>query len=397
MKKRLPQVALLIGFSRNYRRGILRGIAGYIRAHGPWSCFTPEQGLYGGIPDWLKSWNGDGIIACIDTPRTAKSLLRMKCPVVDVLHNARFAGIPCFDTDAGVVAGLAAEYFLRAGFRHFAFCGFPGIPFSDRREAAFVDFLAARGGEVRVFSARPERSRSLDIPAAERQGIGRTSAIVSWLRRQSRPLALLACNDICGQQVLNACRRHGIRVPEDVAVMGVDNDEVLCNLCDPPLSSVEPDTERLGYEAAALLDRMMRGKRVRPGLVQVPPLRIVERASSDTVPIEDPVTAEALRFIRDHVGDGIAVKDVQAHVRRSRTDLENRFRRHLNISVSAEIWRRRMDRACSLLQETDLRLGEIARQSGFATDSHLCRSFKDRFQMTPAGYRLSCKNRQRDW
>jgi LacI family transcriptional regulator len=397
MKKRLPQVALLIGFSRNYRRGILHGIANYTRASGPWSCFTPEQSLYGGIPDWLKTWKGDGIIACIDTPRAAKELLRMNCPVVDVLHNARFAEIPCFDTDAGIVAQLAAEYFLKSGFRHFAFCGFPGIPFSDRREAAFVEFLSDRQFEVPVFSVRPKKNLPLDIPAAERQGIGRAAAIVAWLRRLPRPLALLACNDICGQQVLNACRSHGIKVPEEVAVMGVDNDEVLCNLCDPPLSSVEPDTERLGYEAAALLDRMMRGKRVRHGLVKVPPHRVVERASSDTVPIEDPVTAKALRFIRDHVGEGIAVKDVQAHVRRSRTDLENRFRRHLNISVSTEIWRRRMDRVCSLLQETDLRLGEIARQSGFATDSHLCRSFKARFQMTPAEHRLSCKNRQRDW
>lgn len=260
-----------------------------------------------------------------------------------------------------------------------------------------MEFLAARRFEVRVFSAPQKKNLPLDIPAAERHGIGRAEAIGEWLRRLPRPLALLACNDICGQQVLNACRSHGIKVPEEVAVMGVDDDEVLCSLCDPPLSSVEPDTERLGYEAAAMLDRMMRRRSVRPALVKIPPHRVVERASSDTVPIEDPITAKALRYIRDHVGDGIAVKDVQLHVQRSRTDLEQRFRRHLNVSVSTEIWRRRMDRVCLLLQETDLRLGEIAEQSGFATDSHLCRSFKARFKMTPADYRLLCKNRQRDW
>lgn len=398
MKTRLPQVALLVGFSRNYRRGILRGIAGYAHAHGPWSCFTPEQGLCRGVvPDWLKHWKGDGIIACIDTPRTAKSLLRMKCPVVDVLHNARFAGIPCFDTDAGMVAKLAAEYFLKAGFRHFAFCGFPGIPFSDRREAAFVDCLAARGVSVRTFAARRRSNPPLDIPSAERLGIDRAAAIVAWLRRQPRPLALLACNDICGQQVLNACRSHGIRVPEEVAVLGIDNDDVLCSLCDPPLGSIEPDTARLGYEAAALLARMMKGKRVREGLRNIPPLRVVERASADTVPIEDPVTAEALRYIRDHVGDGIAVKDVLSRVGRSRTSLEQRFRRYLGVSVSSEIWRRRMDRVLSLLQQTDLPLGEIARQAGFATDSHLCRAFRARFGQTPVAFRRACKYRQRDW
>lgn len=395
--KSLPQVALLIGFSRNYRRGILHGIASYTHTHGPWSCFTPEQGLHGGIPDWLKTWKGDGIIACIDTPRTARALLQIDCPVIDVLHNTRFAGIPCFDTDAGAVAKWVADYFLKAGFRHFAFCGFPGIPFSDRRGAAYVDYLAGHQRDVQVFTTRPGRNLSLDIPAAERHGIGRAAAIVAWLRKLPRPLALFACNDICGQQVLNACRLYGIKVPEEVAVMGVDNDEVLCKLCDPPLSSIEPDTERLGYEAAALLDRMMQGKRTRMEMVQIPPLRVAERASSDAVPIEDPITAKALRYIRDHVGDGIAVKDVQTHVQRSRTDLEQRFRRWLKTSVSAEIWRRRMDRVCSLLQQTNLHLGEIAGQSGFATDAHLCRSFKAHFKKTPTAYRLACKNRQRDW
>lgn len=397
MKKTLPKVALLIGFSRNYRRGVLRGIANYTHTRSPWSCFTQEHGLQNGIPDWLKTWQGDGIIACVDSRRTAKALLRVGCPVVDVLHNVRDAGIPSFDTDTGAVVKLVADYFLEAGFRHFAYCGFPGIPFSDRREAGFVNYLAAYGQKVRVFIARATRKLPLDIPAAERQGIGREKAIVAWLRKQPRPLALFACNDICGQQVLNACRLHGIKVPEEVAVMGVDNDEVLCSLCDPPLSSIEPDTERLGFEAAALLDRMMQGKRSTPGLIKIPPIRVVERASSDVVPVEDPIAVTALRYIRDHVSWGIAVKDVQAHVQRSRTDLEQRFRHHLKTSVSAEISRRRMDRVCALLQQTSLGLGEIAKQTGFATAAHLCRLFKARFRQTPTEYRLSCKNRQRHW
>lgn len=397
MNKALPKVALLIGFSRNYRRGVLRGIANYTHTRSPWSCFTQEHGLQNGIPDWLKTWKGNGIIACIDSQRTAKALLRVGCPVVDVLHNVRAVGIPTFDTDAGVVAKLVADYFFKAGFRHFAYCGYSGIPFSDRRAAGFVDYLATHQQKVAVFTVRSPRHPPLDILAAERQGIERETAIVAWLRKQPRPLALFACNDIRGQQVLNACRRHGIKVPEEVSVMGMDNDEVLCSLCDPPLSSIEPDTERLGFEAAALLDRMMRGKRSVPGLIKIPPICVVERASSDVVPIEDPIAVAAVRYIRDHVHEGIAVKDVQAHVQRSRTDLEQRFRRWLKTSVSAEISRRRMDRVCALLQQTSLSLGEIARQSGFATTAHLCRLFKSRFQQTPSEYRLSCKNRQRHW
>ena len=397
MTPALPRVALLIGFSRNYRRGILRGIADYTHTRRPWSCFIQEQGLQDGVPEWLKTWSGDGIIACIDTPRTAKALLRAGCPVIDVLHNGRFDGIPAFDTDSGAVARLVADYFLRAGFRHFAFCGFPGIPFSDRRAAAYAVHLAAHGQKVRMFTARPPRNVALDIPATERQGIGREKAIVTWLRQQPRPLALFACNDICAQQVLNACRRHGIRVPEEVAVMGVDNDDVLCNLCDPPLSSVEPDTARLGYEAAALLDQLMQGRPSKSGLREIPPVRVVERASSDVLPVDDPVAVQALKYIRDHVGEGIAVKDVQAHVRRSRTDLEQRFRRWLKTTVRKEIARRRMDRVRSLLEQTELGLAEIARQAGFATAAHLCRLFKAQFKQTPGTFRLECKNRQRHW
>jgi LacI family transcriptional regulator len=182
----------------------------------------------------------------------------------------------------------------------------------------------------------------------------REKTLAAWLRKQPRPLALFACNDVCAQQVLNICREHGIKVPEEVAVMGVDNDDVLCNICEPPLTSIEPDTERLGYEAAALLDRMMRGKGPKQEMTQISPLHVVERASTDAVAIGDPITVQAVRFIRDYVDEGISVKDVLADVGRSRTDLEQRFRRWLKTSIRGEIIRRRTDRICALLRQTDL-------------------------------------------
>ncbi|MCL4178355.1 MAG: hypothetical protein KJ072_11525 [Verrucomicrobia bacterium] len=135
---RIPRVALLIETSRTYGRGVLRGIARYAHAQGPWSFFIQERELHGGIPDWLRHWRGEGVIARIEDQRTARALLRLGCPVVDVLGNRRFAGIPGFDTDADAVARLAADFFGRAGFRHYAFCGYPGIPFSDRRQDAFT-------------------------------------------------------------------------------------------------------------------------------------------------------------------------------------------------------------------------------------------------------------------
>ena len=393
MSKRLPRVALLIESSRTYGRGILRGIAQYARVHGPWSFFTAERELHSGVPDWLAAWEGDGIIARIEDRRMAAKLLKLGLPVIDVLGQASLPGIPAFDTDASAVAKLTADFFLQAGFDHFVFSGYQGVPFSDRREAAFVAYLTAKGKRVAVMPAERKYTGAANIQAIELQGMSAESHIAQWLQRQPRPLALFACNDVRAQQVLNACREHGIPVPEEIAVVGVDNDDVLCSVCDPPLTSVEPDAERLGFEAAALLDRTLRGERPSPVRTAIPPARLVERTSTDVVAIDDPVMVQAIRFIRNEVGRGIAVKDVLAHVDRSRTDLEQRFHRWLRTSIRSEILRRRLARVGTLLQETDLTLNEVARQAGFATAAHLCRLFQQNFHQTPTEFRASRRNR----
>lgn len=387
MTNRLPRVALLIESSRNYGRGILRGIANYAHAHGPWSFFTQERELHSGIPEWLKSWKGDGIIARIEDRRIAAQLLKIGCPVVDVLGQMRFEGIPGFDTDARAVARLAADFFIRAGFNHFAFSGYPGIPFSDRRGAAFTEYLAEKGKTVLLMPAAQHNEKLADIQSIEQGGIGVDVVGAKWLAQQPRPLAVFACNDIRAQQVLNTCREHGFRVPEDIAVMGVDCDDVLCNLCDPPLTSIEPDTERMGYEAAQLLARAMSGETNLPPFTLISTLRLVERASTDVIAMDDPVMVQAVRFIRNDIGRGISVKDVLSHVGRSRTDLEQRFRRWLGTSIRLEIQRRRLDCARMLLRETDLNLEMVARRSGFATAAHLCRLFQQQFRQTPTQFR----------
>ena len=390
--KRIPRVALLIETSRTYGRGILRGIARYAHTHGPWSCFMQERDLHGGIPEWLRRWRGDGIIARIEDRGMARALLQLGCPVVDVLGNARFEGIASFDTDANAAARMAVEFYRNAGFRHFAFCGYPGIPFSDRRKVAFANELAAQGQRLRVLPPLGDLGRPAHIQAVERRGLDVEGAIAAWLRKQPHPLAVFACNDTRGQQVLNACREHGLSVPEEVAVMGVDNDNVLCPLCDPPLTSIEPDTERIGEESAALLARLMQGAFAPDGVRQIPPARIVERASTDVVAMEDATMVQAVRFIRDHVAEGIAVKDVLAQVQRSRSDMEQRFRRWLGRSVRAEIVRRRLDHVARLLAESDLSVNDVAAQAGFATAPHFCRVFRRQFGRTPSEHREACKN-----
>jgi LacI family transcriptional regulator len=219
------------------------------------------------------------------------------------------------------------------------------------------------------------------------------AAVAAWLEGQRRPLAVFACNDTCAQQVLNACRERGVRVPEEVAVLGVDNDDVLCNLCDPPLSSIDPNADELGYRAAALLDRLMCGDRAESDRFVIRPARLVERASTDTVAIGDPITAKAARFIRDHVGEGIAPKDVLRYAGRSRSDLEQRFRRWLKHGVHAEILRRRLDRASVLLQRSDLDLSAVAQRAGCSSATHLCRLFRRQFGCTPTEFRLAQSKR----
>lgn len=395
MAQTLPRVALLIESSRTYGRGILRGISRYVHLHGPWSCFIEERELHSGVPPWLDRWKGDGIIARIESRRSAAALRRLGHPIVDVLGSERFDGIPGFDTDALAVARMAADFFVQAGFRHFAFCGYRDIPFSDRRAFALASCLSAHGHKLRVSPSGPRSlaqplagpRQGSDIQAVERRGLGTETAIATWLRKQPQPLAVFACNDVRGQQVLNACREQGIRVPDEVAVMGVDNDDVLCNLSDPPLTSIEPDTERLGYEAAALLDTLMRGRPGAPGLRQIPPLGIVQRASTDIIPVEDPLLVRAWRFIRDNLGRGIGVKDVLAETGRSRTDMENRFRRHLKTSMRKEILRQRLDRACNLLRQTDLRIEDVAARAGFNSTAHFCRLFQTHLLSTPTEFR----------
>ncbi len=389
MLNQVPRVALLIESSRTYGRGILRGIAHFAHVHGPWSFFTIERDLHGGVPPMLAEWRGDGIIARIEDSAMAARLRKLGCPVIDVLGQTDLQHVPSLDTDPVAVARLAVDFYLKAGFRHFAYIGYPGIPFSDKRRAAFAQLLQQQGRSLRVLPHMPGACGPKHIQAIEQEGIGFEGTIARWLQQQPCPLAVLACNDVRAKQVLNACREHGLRVPDQIAVMGVDNDDVLCALCEPPLSSIEPDAERLGYTAAEMMARMMNGEPNVPARTQIPPVRLIERASTDVVAVEDPITAHAVRFIRDNIGRGIAVKDVIAHMGRSRTDLEQRFRVGLKSSIRREILRLRLARVSSLLRDTDLTIADIAQRSGFSSAAHLCRLFQKRYDMSPTEYRRS--------
>jgi len=374
----MKKVALLIETSNAYARGLLRGIVAYIREHRPWSLYLAEHGRGDHPPKWLRGWRGDGIIARIETPAMANALRPMKVPVVDVSAARLIPSLPWFETDDPAFSQAAFEHLRERGFTRFGYCGDPRFNWSRWREEHFRRAAEVEGAQY--FAYRPARRFPRD-DAAQVEDIAR------WLRKLPRPIGIMACYDLRGQQVLDACRRCAIAVPDEVAVIGVDNDELLCELSHPPLTSVIPNTYHTGYGAAALLDELMSGKRLRAETHLVPPVGIATRQSTDVVAIEDRPVAMAMRHIREHACDGINVRDVLRAAPQSRRRLEGAFRRLFGRTPHEEILRLQLDRVKQLLVESDLALTEVAERAGFAHVEYLSVVFKKRFGMPPSRYR----------
>jgi LacI family transcriptional regulator len=382
---RMPRVALLVETSRGYGRALLRGIVRYARLHGPWGFYVTPGDFAQELPR-MRDWGGTGIIARIETPDVARAILEAKLPTIALDLNEQelqpghpLARLSEVASDSRGAARLAAEHLLDHGFRQFAFIGIAGRVWSARRQAAFIERLGESGFETRVYA--PARRRADQGWEREQPHLGR------WLAALPTPCGVMACNDDRGRQVLEACRAQGLRVPEDIAVVGVDNDELLCELADPPLSSVALNAEAGGYRVAGLLEQLMRGRIRRPQRLVVEPLHVVARRSTAIDVQEDPEVAAAIHFLHDHACGPLGVGDVVRHLAISRRALEIRFRRSLGRSLHDEIRRVRLDRARRLLVETDLPIPRVAASSGFRDASYLARVFQKELGTSPARYR----------
>jgi LacI family transcriptional regulator len=385
MSERL-RVALLIESSRSYGRQLLKGIAAYARMHGSWTFFHQERALGDPIPPRLKNWKPDGIIARFVGAKLTRQICRMRVPAVDLYPEDKTEGIPGVASDPELLVRMAVDHFRERGFSNFAYCGFSNVPFSDLRAACYVEHLAQRGLQGSVFSY-PAMRRATGLASIEAHAMQYADKLVDWLRGLPKPLALLACNDVRGQQVLSICGEAGIAVPDQVAVLGIDNDDVLCELCDPPLSSIDPNVEQIGYQGAALLDRMMQGEIPSPARVLAPAMGVVVRCSTDVLAIENGDAAEAIRFVRQRACDGISIEEVMGRVSVSRSTLERWFDRYLGRSPTVEITRIQVQRVQELLRTTNLTLEEIAQATGFAHVESMQRIFKRMVGLTPGRYR----------
>jgi LacI family transcriptional regulator len=380
-----PHVALLIETSRAYGRGLLQGVIGYLREHGPWSVYFQPHGLEAPPPRWLRNWHGDGILARIDDRRMAHAIRQTGLPAVDLRFSVRSAGLPGVGIDNRAVVDLAFQHLADCGFRNFGFCGLPRGQniWMDLRRDLFVQNARASGASCRIFD--PPARRSAATWEQEQEQIS------AWIRHLPKPVGVMTCNDDRGLQVLDACRRIEVFVPDEVAVIGVDNDEIVCNLCNPPLSSIDINTYNVGYQSAALLGRLIAGESPSEERVLLTPRGVVRRESTDVLATEDRELAEAIRLIREHACSGLRLKDFARMTTLSRRGLERRMQKLLGRSPKEEITRVQLERARRLLAETDLPTVVIAEKCGFSQPNYFSRVFHSKVGISPGLYRAGIK------
>ncbi len=376
------QVALLMRVNKDYERQIIGGISKYAGENN-WSVYLEDE-PHERIPK-QSQWFGNGIIADLDDPHMARVVSRAGVPAVGVGGYSEPDSlpfeIPYVATDDVANGRLGAEHLMNCGLQHFAFCGIPATHYNSwarNREASFVTRLREAGYACSVYRGRHKSARNWE---ALQKGL------LAWLDKQETPLGIMACDDPRARHVVEACRRSGRRIPEDVAVLGVDNDLLMCELCNPPLSSVQHGTLEIGRRAAELLGKMMSGQASVTKWSVISPKGVVERRSTDVMNSPHPTVTEALRFIRENAADPISVLQVARRVEVSRSTLDREFRRCLGHTTHEEIQRVRLDIAKRLLTSTDYPLRIIARQAGYRNEQYFSFVFRNALNVTPGQYR----------
>jgi LacI family transcriptional regulator len=421
------RVALVLPTEYAYARAVLRGIIAATRERNmyvdrsqhdhpgsqlPW-LFNVFRGIYGHstkyLSRWFREWNPDGIIGQIYGDRLADVYVRTKKPVVELFESRRHSQFPRILNDDVAIGQWAARHFTERGFRHFAFFGAAWMLWSRERESGFKAEIArffqersvdagngqkenngteARNGHARDAGAAPFTFASFgDLPptAAARKKMGVDMG--AWLASLPKPLALFAANDLWGSELIQAARERGLNLQGNLAVLGVDNDELLCEMTHPPLSSIRLGAEQVGRAAVALLERLLRGEKIEPEeQPRIGPMELVTRQSTDVLAVEDEEVASAIRHIRRHAVEGMSVKQLLSEVTVNRRTLERRFASVLGHSPLEEIRRVRLERAKVLLQ-TDLPIYDVAKRSGYATPEYLATSFRQATGVAPTAYR----------
>ena len=380
--KKLPQVLFVGEFSVYSSRQMIQGTAAYVRQTGSLelyhiSCDDDPLHQIKNIDDWT----GDGMIVCLDNPRAACFTID-RMPIVGIgggaEHHRYKTKIPFFSTDNREIGHQGAEHLINCGFKNFAFCGYPGTYWSKLRAEAFKKRINEAGHQVQMYSGLSPNSVShRDI----------TIDLCRWIISLKKPCALMACNDARARHVVNACNSLGLHIPDNIAVLGVDNDELICDMASTPISSIEQGAWQIGYEAIATIDRMLSGQEAKNGEILIGPSRLIERHSTEIVSFEDEYLTHAVSFIAQHACDPIDVNDVLRVIPLSRSTLEKRFQEVLGRSIHSEILRVKIKKTKRLLEDSKLLIKNIATRSGFSTAEYMSTVFRKHTGLTPLEYR----------
>ena len=408
----MKQIAIQIETSRAYGRALMEGISAYAQERGDWKLrLLPNES---DLTDALAGF--DGLILRLVDPMVRSQIVTANIPAVDVFGDSppdsngdspRYS-IPICDGNHEKTGKMAAEFFVGRGFRNFGWCGIDGLTFSDRRGAAFCAAIEGtvpvdsqgtgpkdfQGTGPKVFRyVRPKRLKAdASVFYGERLDlIPDAKELATWLHRLPKPIAVFCCHDYRAYQLMLVATDLKLRIPQDIAILGVDNDTTLCSFAPVPLSSIDPDAFRVGYSAARLLDAQMLNppaKRVHAPFL-TPPKGIVERESTEIVPEHEQWVSDALMFIEKNAVRGISAADVIAKTGKSSTYVERIFRKELGKSVLERILEVRMEVARELLRTTDMQIKAVAARAGFSSPQYFCRSFLAATGRTPKSYRLS--------
>lgn len=387
---------MLVDTSRESGRKLLYGITKYSRLNGPWTFnrksiyffdyqteYKRSQQLEEEVLSRLEKWGANGVIATnINDPKHFRRILKMDLPTIILGgYNPEkpISGWHRVRSDSVAIGKVAAEHLLNRGFRKFAYCGYYGLCWSEERGANFAKRTVEAGFETHFFKS--PRSRIKRLWENEQ------TIMIDWLKSLPKPSGIMACNDDRGQNVLEACKIAELNVPDEVAVIGVDNDVLVCEVSEPPLSSISLNNDRAGYEAAELLAKLMAGERMAYQEIVVQPTTAETRQSTDGIAIEDRNVAEALQFIRQHATDVIQVSDAVDVVSMSRRGLERSFRRILGRSVFEEIKRVHVNQFTKMLIETNMSISQIALSLGHPSVENITRYFRAEKGMNPTAYR----------
>lgn len=389
--KSTPRVLLVIPTANIIHRKILNGVLRYAQQHGPWEFHMitgvfDEQGIRR-----TKEWGCEGAISFAETKAHVQSVLEANVPVIFInppssllRGNGPLSGHCCVLRDHAAIGHLGAEYFLERQYTNFAYVSdVKGRSWSIERVSGFTNLLTDHGHECVVYPApSPEERNDFALESLR---------LRQWLKRLPKPVALMAAHDQRARQALDMCMDEGLSVPHEVAVLGVGNDEIMCETATPPLSSIEMDGENTGYDCARLLDGRMGGSRrkTRPCLITLDMARVVTRRSTETSCLADRQIVRALAFIKEKLNEPVTVAQVAAHLNLSCRMLEIRVKKAIGRTLNEEIQRVRLGQARAMLRNTHMTVSEVAAACGFYDASHLGFWFRKVDRTTPTAFRAS--------